>query len=546
MIRKLKRGVRSAAKGLSRSYRRRRARYRYEDFGYRRFISAPGFESVPSWNRPFDVPAMMREHGVETRGVIQAGAHKGNEVQLFLEHGFERILLIEANPDMVDGLRTRFAHEPRVHVFHAAVSDTEGVCRFNIATGDAQSSSILDPTLHKRIYKGIRFQQTIEVRAATLDTIVREAGFCPADFNMIVLDIQGAEIMALSGAIEQLRHTDAVLSEFSNIELYKDSGTLDDLRALLRCHGLNLAAVEVNWHPTWGDCLFVRKPVVQMQDLGSNGRFGNQLFQSAFLHIASRSAGAVVQTPLWVGHELYQFPYAPCAPKEQQHSLAMVHEELVDVDCVNQESLDQINALLEDHPVVDVRGFFTDITFLAPYREQLRTLFTLAQPWRDLVDAAIDQLRSQPGPLVGVHLRRGDYGYKHFYRAPHPWYTAWVDELLGAEQAGVVYICSEDPEPYKPLFAPHPALSAVDFTNVPKAVRWLLDFEVLRHADHVAISNSTYSYMAAFLNRTEGVIARPCVKRECMVPFDPCRGPVHDSQPLGTHEHERLARLDRI
>ena len=542
MIRNLKRTVRSVTRKLDRAYRTRRAKYRYEDFGYQRFINAPGLESAPSWSRPFDVPAMLREHNIEPRGVIQAGAHEGNEVQYFLEHGFERILLIEANPDLADKLRSRFANEPRVTIANAAASDTEGACTFNIATGDAQSSSMLDPTLHKKIYKGIEFQKTIEVRTARIDTLVHEAGFTPADFNMIVLDIQGAEIMALRGATEQLKHTHAVLSEFSNTELYKGSGTLTDLRALLNENALHLAAEEANWHPTWGDCFFVRKPVIQMSDLGSNGRFANQLFQHAFLHLAAQQLGAVVQSPPWVGHELYQLPYAPCAPTAP----ATVQEDPDARGNSNNNTIAQIKARLEDHPAVDVRGYFQDIPFLAPHRDELRKLFTLTQPWRDLVEGVIDQLKSRPGPLIAVHLRRGDFGSKHFYRAPHPWYTEWVDQLLDPGAPASVYICSEDPDPFKPKFTTHPTFSGSDFPSVPQAARFLLDFEILRHADHVAISNSSFSFMAAFLNPTDGAMVRPSVEAGGLIPFDPCAGPVLDSRHLSQSEHDRLEQLDAL
>jgi len=33
------------------------------------------------------------------RGVVHVGAHQGEEVESYFEHGFQQILLIEANPD---------------------------------------------------------------------------------------------------------------------------------------------------------------------------------------------------------------------------------------------------------------------------------------------------------------------------------------------------------------------------------------------------------------------------------------------------------------
>ncbi|MBL4697494.1 MAG: FkbM family methyltransferase [Phycisphaerales bacterium] len=478
----------------------------------------------------------------------------GNEVQGFLDHGFERILLIEANPTIADQLQKRFAMTEQVTVVNAAVSDTEGMCRFNIATGDGQSSSILDPTMHKKIYKGIQFKETIEVRASTLDTLVRESGFDPAQFNMIVLDIQGAEIMALRGATKQLKHIDAVLSEFSNVELYKDSGTGTDLRALLEGHGLHIAAEEVNWHPTWGDFFFVRRPIIQMSTLGSNGRFANQLFQYAYLHIAAKQLGAVIQTPPWIGHELYQLPYALCTLENQETTTdanpapapEVVQEEVKERGQSNDKKFAQIKEILDTHDIVDVIGYYQEMSFFAPHREELRKLFTLAQPWRDLINEVLDTLKALPGPLVAIHLRRGDFGFNQFYRAPYPWYTAWIDELIEPNTPAIVYISSEDPEPYRSKFAKYTTYTATDFPSVPKQLHWLLDFEILRAADHIALSNSSFSFMAAFLNPSQGIKARPCMKSMSLIPCDPSMDRVFSAEMLSPSDHKQLVKLDKL
>src|SRR5678815_5449560 len=45
--------------------------------------------------------------------------------------------------------------------------------------------------------------------------------------------------------------------------------------------------------------------ILTMTALGRLGRFGNQIFQYAFLKICARTSGASVQTQPWVGQALF-------------------------------------------------------------------------------------------------------------------------------------------------------------------------------------------------------------------------------------------------
>ncbi len=47
------------------------------------------------------------------------------------------------------------------------------------------------------------------------------------------------------------------------------------------------------------------KPVLTMSCLGQLGRFGNQLFQYAFLRICAEKSGSRVECPYWIGQTLF-------------------------------------------------------------------------------------------------------------------------------------------------------------------------------------------------------------------------------------------------
>ncbi|TGW15477.1 FkbM family methyltransferase [bacterium NHP-B] len=76
--------------------------------------------------------------------------------------------------------------------------------------------------------------------------------------NVMVLDIQGAELMALEGATHTLKDIDAIVTEVSCTELYKGCALIEDLDAFLLNQGFRRVNTIVNMF-SWGDALYVRK-----------------------------------------------------------------------------------------------------------------------------------------------------------------------------------------------------------------------------------------------------------------------------------------------
>ena len=57
------------------------------------------------------------------------------------------------------------------------------------------------------------------------------------------------------------------------------------------------------------------KEVILMSTLGSNGRFGNQIFQYAFLNIYAKKYDLDIKTPSWIGHDLFGHHDSPIVQK---------------------------------------------------------------------------------------------------------------------------------------------------------------------------------------------------------------------------------------
>lgn len=143
------------------------------------------------------------------------------------------------------------------------------------------------------------------------------------------------------------------------------------------------------------------------------------------------------------------------------------------------------------------------------------------------VNQYVQKLRNLGNTLVGLHLRRGDYGTYHqpgldyFYVAPNEWYLEWLQSIWSGLDRPVLFIASD--EPYKVLGdfqAYAPVTSAHLGASLPGA-EFYPDFYILTRCDVLAISNSSFSFAASMLNREGKLFMRPHRELGALVPYDP-------------------------
>lgn len=491
-----------------------------------------------------DIKKLIEEHAIKPRGVIHIGANTASELEEYLSMGFQKILYIEANPELIPELKKKAARYPGiVFVVHAAVTDVDGLIKLRV-TSQNQSSSILALGKHREIYPSIKEVKQVEVPARRIDTLLGEHGHRPADYNFLNIDIQGAELLALRGSLELLPFIDAINTEVNLEELYQGCAMLNELEEFLAAHNFNRAAMVTPWHHTWGDAFFVRKPIVAMANLGHNGNFANQLFQYLFLCLVAKKQGGVVQTPRWVGQELFGFnnPELIRSLPEWRESLdeSAADQSKLDANTGAKYFRDQIS----DFHSTNFNGYFIGHTLdLLPEQDFIRKLFRFVPRFEELGQQKLKLLRSKKRFIMAVHLRRGDYGYGFFYRTPCSWYERWMSENGLNPSEWIIYICSETPKKYRTRFAGYETTYAADI-GVNAKLAGYFDFYIMTQADYVLTANSTYSFMASMLNVTAQGFARPSLREEKLINFNPWNAAVLERQILSAEEHERLKKND--
>ncbi len=191
--------------------------------------------------------------GLKVKGLIHAGAHKGEEASVYSALGFGAVTWIEAIPKLAQELAQVI--QPPSTVINAALwSRPNEKMTFNVTSAQG-SSSLFDLGEVKDEYPTIVVMEQIEVVTETLDQLNDMA----SEKNLLVLDLQGAEYEALLGATETLKGIQYLITEVNRRELYKGIKLVADLDKLLS--ESNFIRVATRWtRHGWGEALYIRVP----------------------------------------------------------------------------------------------------------------------------------------------------------------------------------------------------------------------------------------------------------------------------------------------
>jgi FkbM family methyltransferase len=484
-----------------------------ENFAYSNFLAVNERFKANLLNqspRMLDLPQLFQKHAIQPRGVIHVGAYEGQDVKLYQQLGFQKILLIEANPVVFKRLARTLEQEKNVIAVNCAISDHNGTATLHV-TSLEQSSSILPLKQVTQFYPQIQETETISVPARSLDSLLQELKLKPQDFNILNIDIQGAELLALKGAKNWLKFVEAINTEVNYEELYEGCVLIDQLDEFLDQQGFERVATTSPYHASWGDAFYVKKPVITMSSLGQNGRFANQIFQYAFLKIYAQEHDLKVETPHWIGQVLFG---------HQDPSLTRQYPEFrEESNLLSEAKIPQLTSPLQNR---DLWGYFQYHTqYYKPHQNYFRSLFQPTSKIQQKLTPALQRLKVEGKTIVGLHLRRGDYGYEHFFVAPNAWYKEWLNGFWQTLEDPVLFIASDDLASVIQDFAEYQPLTAKDLGAALPQADFYPDFYLLSQCDILAISNSSFSFAASLLNKNCKFFFRPHLPSQKLIPFDP-------------------------
>lgn len=202
------------------------------------------------------------------RGVIHIGAHHGEEVRSYFANRVERVIWVEANPNMLKHLfdATSIYTSPafKQEYVSRCLSDKTGEkISFNIAN-NGQSSSILDLGKHKDLYPHIQYTQTLDLVTERFEDLAKGMpGWNQKDYDFVNIDVQGAELKVLRGFGEELLFGKdstirAIYSEVNTEEIYVDCAKIEELDEFLARGSFFRIATRMEPGAGWGDALWLR------------------------------------------------------------------------------------------------------------------------------------------------------------------------------------------------------------------------------------------------------------------------------------------------
>lgn len=183
-----------------------------------------------------NLKSLCLKYNIDVQGIIQVGASIGQEFDEFLSLNPKKMLLIEPLPKSVKTLRGKTKEYSWVKVVEKAASNFDGTAILNV-TSNMDSSSLLPLDVHKLVFTWIFKKAEEKVVCQKLDTILHEANENAFDFNLLYIDVQGAELLVLEGALETLKHIEAVHVEANYEHMYRDCVLEPELTKFLEGKG---------------------------------------------------------------------------------------------------------------------------------------------------------------------------------------------------------------------------------------------------------------------------------------------------------------------
>lgn len=236
---------------------------------------------------------------------------------------------------------------------------------------------------------------------------------------------------------------------------------------------------------------------VTYTSLGKRGDSGNQMFQIACAVAAAKRSNAKLVLPTIL----------KTLPIYELLDLQSIELQDLQVDKYyrEQENYEHIT-IPADGLTYDIRGYRQATKYFAD--TDIRQLFTPKAVLLEKMRAIL------PPEYIAVHIRRGDYVktihkvplLREFRRCQLAYYQAAIKVLRKDYPSCPVLICTDSPQWVQPLLKDlddKAVLAPIPSDIKPK----FADFCTLYLATSIVISNSTYSWWAAYLNNKRSIIA---------------------------------------
>lgn len=221
-----------------------------------------GYNAYPVVDRAFDTKKDLFK-GKEVRTIFDLGALGGGEAKRYLNKFPEgTVYSFEPMEKGYSDLVEMFKNESRVKPQQYAVSNTNGTSKFFI-NKKSDTSSLLpsNSELSAANKSNLSTDEVTEIPTITIDSFCEEHSI--SEIDILKMDIQGGELMALKGASEMLKKTRLIYTEIFFKPYYENQPLFGDINGLLCNSGFkfhsfhNMGISGQSGEMLWADAIFI-------------------------------------------------------------------------------------------------------------------------------------------------------------------------------------------------------------------------------------------------------------------------------------------------
>jgi len=181
------------------------------------------------------------------RGVINIGAHYGEQYAEWIKRGIKNFIFIEPVNENFEELRHEFGNTSNIKLFNVALANYSGKAIMYVDNKHLSfSASMLKPTGHLEDYPCVDFIDREEVDVTTLDLLDYDRTL----YDYIYMTAQGMELDILKGAVNSLEHIKSIKMQVYRKPLYEGSFSIEEMTDFLHEQGFNLTGIEdigISW-----------------------------------------------------------------------------------------------------------------------------------------------------------------------------------------------------------------------------------------------------------------------------------------------------------
>jgi len=238
-------------------------------------VDFPSVEALKSRSGAFAMmfQRLFEKAGIAPRGVIHLGGHIGNDLAAWMLLGIKSLLLVEPNPKLFRELQRNIQFvqlvsstldslldlkPTAVHAVQLAIGDRVGTVELTVPEANSEFGSVLGERLEHAGDRAAAARYIVEMKP--LDALMADlrGSSAASDYNVLYMNIEGAELMALRGATRTLEHVDFVYLEANTKQNYPDNPTPEQIAAFLDDHGFRLGFQIAGGPPDTVYCAFWR------------------------------------------------------------------------------------------------------------------------------------------------------------------------------------------------------------------------------------------------------------------------------------------------